>query len=595
MDNPESFLSLPILLSFLEKNTNFSLLDFTNTAISDKKAFFLCISKLLLIETLILSGNDLHKNLDFLLIFLRKATKLKVLELKNVKIDDSDFQILANILKENLSIKSLDLAGNTINNLGASQIFLALQQNTRLLKLNLNNNGDIRHDILGDIQRVLQRNKLVILQENKENSIEIAYFSEEKKEENGDFSNRKNEGFIRKINENLEEIHQDLREKADFLKKVCSKELEIERIRQKDQENELNRLKEITTMNETRKKEVSLRFNALVSENSLLKAENQALYQEFLLIDKKTQQNFNFFDTKLSEKCEETGKIAQKNHAEFLRFYNEKTLFIEDISHDFERKYEKLLEIYRHNEEKKAFLDRKIVENREENINYSMQFEEDSRNLLEKALIEENKRYFSLYKARENELLDLKNELKFNEIRNKELKSEVLKVKSRFFDKIAEKEKENNKEKLEINELHHKLSQINLEIQRKKLENCEEDQRNERFYRVLCEIRQGIDQEKFEMKFNEEKIHEQHINEEILWKGAKNQHLLMILALEKEIKLKNEENRRIKEEFERIMVEINGGLGKVLSEVLMGSGIDERGGFSHENPPFSFRNNGVFQ
>ena len=483
--------------------------------------------------------------------------------MKSTKIDDSDCEIIGKSLKSLQNLRNLDLSGNIIRNTGASQLFLALQQNTKILKLHLQGNIDIRQDILDDIERILKRNKLVIIKENRE-------IQKENIENNEEFIKKdyflQNDRFLEF--ENLEEIHEDLREKARYLKKICGKELEVERMRQKEKEIELSRLRDIIKTNEDRKKEIALKLSAFLSENSVLKAEKEALNQEFQLIQKKNVQNLGYIKMQISENSQKFLEIDRLHKEEFLHFSNENEGIINQIIGEYEEKYHRLLDIYQHSEDRKALLEERVLELREEALNIAMQFEEDLRNFEEKALMEDSKRYQSVYQGKEAELLDLRNDIKFNEMRNNELKKELEKRQEKTFEKVMAKELDINNEKLEINELHHKLSEINLKRERIIMLNRVEEEKIELFQRKIWDIQREINIDKEKFHYTIETLEEEHSQESDLYRLGKENLHAKILELEKRIHIKSEENARIKVDYERLMNEVNGNIGKTLRGVM---------------------------
>ena len=73
-------------------------------------------------------------------------------------------------------------------------------------------------------------------------------------------------------------------------------------------------------------------------------------------------------------------------------------------------------------------------------------------------------------------------------MRNNELKKELEKRQEKTFEKVMAKELDINNEKLEINELHHKLSEINLKRERIIMLNRVEEEKIELFQRKIWNI-----------------------------------------------------------------------------------------------------------
>ena len=199
-----------------------------------------------------------------------------------------------------------------------------------------------------------------------------------------------------------------------------------------------------------------------------------------------------------------------------------------------------------------------------------MKFEDEIRDLEGRIILESGKSFNSSENAKNDEFLALKNDKKFNKIRHKELKGEIEKKTNRNIEKILNKMEEVYQEKARINKAHHNLSELNMRIEGVKLEILKSEDRIERMNRVLFDLKREIERNSDDVKFEIRREEEVFLGEEDLYRAGKEVLLGKIVGLEEAITRKRGENKRIKEEYQRLSGEINGNLNRVVRDVVNG-------------------------
>lgn len=501
----------------------------------------LFVSKDLGLETIGFIGIPLRNKLNFLTTITQKCPKLSTMVMQDCDLQETDSKNLCEVLRSS-KIKVLDISRNSFSNLSVNELLIALQSNTEILKLILEDNTKtLNPDILRDIQRVLSRNRAV----------------HDPQEADPDPQEKENVS--------VEAIERTVRN----YKKVAERELEVARVRQKDKETEMDQLREVKKGNEARKKEVLLRYNAILEENTLLKAENQALVQEFQLNQRKNRGVGRGLEMRDKEEIERTRLgLIQREELEFQDKEHERIVF--DIEQQYIGDYQRLNEFYRALEERKRDLERHVIELKEQALVMGMKFEDEVRELESRIAQEGVKSFQSSEKARHDEWLALKNDHKFNKLRHKELKHEVKKKGERNDEKVIGLKEEIYHEKARINKAHHNLSELNLQIENVKLHILSTEDRLERLVRVSFELKRQLEIEGEEIKFDLRREEDIFRGEEDLFREGKDVLLGKIVGLEEAVARKRDENRRIKEEYQRVSGEVNGNLNRVLRDVVNG-------------------------
>ena len=500
----------------------------------------LFLSKDLCLETIGFTGIPLRNKLNFLPTITQKCPKLSTIVMQECDLQENDSKNLCEVLKSS-KIKVLDISRNSFSNLSVNELLIALQSNTEILKLILEDNTKtLNPNILRDIQRVLNRNRAV-------HDPQASPDPQEKE------------------NTSLEAAERTVRN----LKRVAERELEVARVRQKDKETEMDQLREIKRTNEGRKKEFLLSYNAILEENTLLKAENQALVQEFQLNQRKNRGVGRGLELRDKEEIERTRLgLIQREELEFKDKEHERIVF--EIEQQYIGEYQRMNEFYRALEERKRDLERHVIELKEQALVMGMKFEDELRELENRITQEGVKSFQNSEKTRYDEWLALKNDHKFNKLRHKELKHEVKKKGERNDEKVTGLKEEIYHEKSRINKAHHNLSELNLQIENVKLQILSTEDRLERLVRVSFELKRQLEIEGEEFKFDLRREEDIFRGEEDLFRNGKDVLLGKIVGLEEAVARKRDENRRIKEEYQRVSGEVNGNINRVLRDVVNG-------------------------
>lgn len=486
------------------------------------------LDKNLNLKYLFFEDCQLSNSLDFLPKLCSKLDDLEEISLKSCKIFDEDCDQICKIIKGNSGkLKKINLENNQIKSIGANQICITLQLNTRLENLNLNGNDEIEKEILRDIDRYLERNQTISLKSDKE---------------------------IKNLTQ------------RQVIKSNLEKDLESQKKNAKEKEKTLLSLIEKCQINEQNKKSLLLKFNKLQEEKSILKSELQALEQEFDLIEKRTVFKQENLELKLDENKLLFAKSKQLNEDQIHNFNFEKERSYQDAINNFDRKYLSLINEYRYFESIKNDLEENILILKEEFLIKSIQMEEDFQRQQEKGLLKYKKNYEKFKDEKENHLLDIKNEKKFNEIRNKELHKNLDKIIKRENDKLESKAKDLNKQKKEINHLHHKLSEKNLLIEKKKIEILHEELAISTLIQSFNEKKHNWEIQK-EQLFYEKTIEEQRfLNEENIWKQEQEALQRRISEINQRVDLKKAENNRIRLDYEGLSGEVNINIGRIIRD-----------------------------
>ena len=530
----------PKIFEFIKNNSILTL--FFNEVEFNPETFRekLFVYKDLDLETIGFTGIPLRNKLNFLPTITQKCPKLSTIILQDCDLQENDSKNLCEILKTS-KIKVLDISSNSFSNLSVNELLIALQSNTEILKLILENNTKtLNPDILRDIQRVLSRNRAVHDPQASPDPQEKENFS-------------------------LEAAERTVKN----LKRVAERELEVARVRQKDKEAEMDQLREIKKANEGHKKEVLLRYNAILEENTLFKAENQALIQEFQLNQRKNRGAGRGLEMRDKEEIERTRLgLIQREELEFKDKEQDRTVF--ELEQQYIGEYQRMNEFYRALEERKRDLERHVIDLKENALVMGMKFEDELRELENRIAQEGVKSFQNSEKTRYDEWLALKNDHKFNKLRHKELKHEVKKKGERNDEKVSGLKDEIYHEKARINKAHHNLSELNLQIENVKLQILSTEDRLERLVRMSFELKRQLEIEGEELKFDLRREDDIFRGEEDLFREGKEVLLGKIVGLEEAVARKRDENRRIKEEYQRVSGEVNGNMNRVLRDVVNG-------------------------
>lgn len=197
-----------------------------------------------------------------------------------------------------------------------------------------------------------------------------------------------------------------------------------------------------------------------------------------------------------------------------------------------------------------------------------MNHEENLREMGVKLLLEHQKNYENEILITENQLIDIKNSNKIQEIKNNELNKTLEKNEKKIFRDIISKEDEIVEFKLKINELHHKLTHINIKIEDLKNKHLIQDLTNEKIHDKINEMENEIEKEKIIHKDKLNFLYEEHKAESHLWNVANEHQEMRILELEKLINNKDDENKRLKFEYERICRELQNNVGRNMRDCL---------------------------
>ena len=141
----------PKIFEFIKNNSILTL--FFNEVEFNPETFRekLFVYKDLDLETIGFTGIPLRNKLNFLPTITQKCPKLSTIILQDCDLQENDSKNLCEILKTS-KIKVLDISSNSFSNLSVNELLIALQSNTEILKLILENNTKtLNPDILREI------------------------------------------------------------------------------------------------------------------------------------------------------------------------------------------------------------------------------------------------------------------------------------------------------------------------------------------------------------------------------------------------------------------------------------------------------------
>lgn len=519
---------LPQLFAFLQNNPSISQLSLDSIShdpnVFSANAFKLLENPLQSLTKLSFEAIPLHKSLDFLPVFLENLPELTALHIKNCSLSDEDCEILCKILKQcPAKLVSLDLSRNKIKSLGANQLVLALQINTKLKELNLLGNEGVDSRTSSDLQRLLQRNFAISSQKPATIPTETA--------ENRD-------------------------------------EFAGQRRFAEEKERELVRLREISQRNDEKKREFLLKHSALLQEQALLKAEELALQEEFQLISQKKGFSEETLALKLENGRFQGNQAFFRQEQEFLEISQQFSRDFAELTQRSFEKYAKLVEDYQLLENIKEELDCSVISLKEEILRISLETEDRVQNFQEKFLQESAKSFEKTRIARESALLSLRNEKKFEEMRAQELKKELQKRESRDLEKLEAQSVQIFKEKQKINEFHHKLSEKTLEIEKKRVVLISLDES----LRVACvsleETRRDLEIEKDHKIYEKSLRDDAFFNEERLFSQEIAQLQARLAEIQGLLQVKIQENARIRAEYAELALEVKSRCAQTLRNVV---------------------------
>lgn len=523
---------LPQIFSFLYANPAISELSLhsisSDPSLFSANSFKLLETPLTSLTKLSFEACSLSKSLDFLPVFLDKLPSLSALRLISCGLCDEDCEILCKVLKqcpENLV--SLDLSRNKIKSLGANQLVLALQINTRLKELTLFANEGVDSRTSSDLQRLLQRNRSITSEKHEDFSL----LPQEK-------------------HRNIEQLAAGQRLLAE------------------DKERELLRLREVSQRNDSIKSELLLKHSALLQEQALLKAEELALQQEFQLVS----QNKGFSEESLACRLEsgrlQEAQVSLKQEEEFLRKTHEFSIEFEESQQVSAIKYAKIVEDYTFLKNLKEELDSSVLALKEETLQLCVETEERMQNFQEKFLQQSAKVFEKTRAARENQLLSLRNERKYEESRGFELRKELQKREERQLQKFLENSRGVFKEKHKINEFHHKLSEKTLEIEKKRVTLISADEGLRVAGVFFEETRRDKEIAKERRIYEKSLAEDAFFNEESLVSQEIAQLQARLAEIQTLVQRKVAENVRIREEYVVFVNEIKSNCARTLRNVV---------------------------
>lgn len=443
-----------ILGDFLAINPEISHLELKGNNITSKGLVFILegLQQNFKIKSMNLEWNYLGmepSGLELLVNFLKKNQSLQHLDLKNNKISGNDAgRVLGELLTSSKSLLVLDLRWNEIGTLGAKSILAGLKENSSLKVLELAGNN-VSEDILQEISSILEKNR-------QSNPIASQIKYEDSLNLRGNDPNQLvNETQIDMVKKLERELQEERKNKMEFQGKV---EQEIQKF--KAQEFELNKIIH----------DLELKNEKFLADNRLLRQNCEKLEIELDRLRSHESEIVKLHEFKLIS-LEKEAQEAEKRHKCIVdRLTEEHELQIKQVMSDCDERLVVLEDRVQELQSVKQDLEGELKKAIETAAKLKIEEEERMRELQYKLKEQENLKYASHLKNLEGRMKVLEEGREKINKKSKDLMREI---------KEAEGHRLNNNNTLqqELNE--YKAEKERLEEKNKENENIVEKFRSE--------------------------------------------------------------------------------------------------------------------